>query len=280
MVHVSSKLHFMGALHRGDMHLAAPAAYSSLAAYAQSKLAQVLFAGELQRRGGGAVLSLAVHPGEVMTDVVRSLPGALQRCYRLLLQTILLTPQQGAQKRGWGGMGLGGAGRDGWVLTAVHHRQAVQAARRGPTHSPHCCIASHTVHAALCLAWRSLPAITLFSCCLPGCRCCCCRSALQCLLRHQPRLGPGRQLPRPAEAAAAERRVHGLKLHTHPRQQARMHAHPARQPLANPASRILWLHTLICAPAAYCYHLQGGPGPRTGCLAVAVERRRGGAAAR
>jgi hypothetical protein len=41
------------------------------------------------------VRSAAVHPGEVLTDVVRSLPGPIQRAYRLLLTTILLTPQQG-----------------------------------------------------------------------------------------------------------------------------------------------------------------------------------------
>ena len=38
---------------------------------------------------------MAVHPGEVLTDVVRSLPGPMQRAYRLLLTTILLTPAQG-----------------------------------------------------------------------------------------------------------------------------------------------------------------------------------------
>jgi len=58
---------------------------------------QVLFAWELQRRSGGNVLSVALHPGEVLTDVVRSLPGPLQKAYRLLLQTILLTPAQGGQ---------------------------------------------------------------------------------------------------------------------------------------------------------------------------------------
>ena len=42
-------------------------------------------------------MSVALHPGEVRTDVVRSLPGPLQAAYRLLLQTILLTPRQGAR---------------------------------------------------------------------------------------------------------------------------------------------------------------------------------------
>lgn len=95
VVHVSSKLHFMGSLRQQDMNLST--GYTSLAAYGQSKLAQVLFAWELQRRTGGRVVSVALHPGEVMTEVVRSLPGPMRWAYRLLLQTILLTPAQGAR---------------------------------------------------------------------------------------------------------------------------------------------------------------------------------------
>lgn len=64
---------------------------------------QVVFAAELQRRadatGGGRpwLRSVALHPGEVLTDVVRSLPGPLQAAYRALLQAVLLTPAQGAR---------------------------------------------------------------------------------------------------------------------------------------------------------------------------------------
>eukprot|EP00887_Chlorella_sp_A99_P003670 scaffold7.g3670.t1 len=64
---------------------------------ARGSLCWVLFAWELQRRTGGAVASVALHPGEVLTDVVRSLPGFMQRAYKLLLQIILLTPEQGAR---------------------------------------------------------------------------------------------------------------------------------------------------------------------------------------
>ena len=59
----------------------------------------MLFAWELQRRAGGNLVCVALHPGEVLTDVVRSLPSLMRKAYRLLLQTILLTPEQGA---GWG----------------------------------------------------------------------------------------------------------------------------------------------------------------------------------
>lgn len=120
--------------------------YSATAAYANSKLAQVMFTAELRRRigasgevseqgggggggaGGGATASanaaataeaarrnssasssssassppppmvaVAVHPGEVLTDVVRSLPAPIVKLYRMLMSTLLLTPQEGAR---------------------------------------------------------------------------------------------------------------------------------------------------------------------------------------
>lgn len=51
VVHVSSKVHYMGSLHRQDMNL--ERGYNSLAAYGQSKLAQV-------RTEGGGRMSGAV----------------------------------------------------------------------------------------------------------------------------------------------------------------------------------------------------------------------------
>ena len=72
-----------------------PALADSALRVSPAPFPQVLFAWELQRRTGGRVVSVALHPGEVMTEVVRSLPDLLRRAYRLLLQTILLTPQQG-----------------------------------------------------------------------------------------------------------------------------------------------------------------------------------------
>ena len=119
--------------------------YSATAAYANSKLAQVMFTAELRRRigtsgkvseqggggggaGGGAtatanaaataeaarrnssasssssastppppIVAVAVHPGEVLTDVVRSLPAPIVKLYRMLMSTLLLTPQEGAR---------------------------------------------------------------------------------------------------------------------------------------------------------------------------------------
>ena len=36
------------------------------------------------------VRCVSVHPGEVLTDVVRSLPGAMQRMYKLVMRMFLL----------------------------------------------------------------------------------------------------------------------------------------------------------------------------------------------
>jgi retinol dehydrogenase-12 len=95
VVNVASKLHRMGRLRTGDPHFLEEGSFNSLAAYSQSKLAQVMFAKEYSRRYDGVVQCLSVHPGEVLTDVVRSLPGALQQMYRVVMRLFLLTPAQG-----------------------------------------------------------------------------------------------------------------------------------------------------------------------------------------
>jgi NAD(P)-dependent dehydrogenase (short-subunit alcohol dehydrogenase family) len=104
VVHVASKLHEFAA---GEDLASDPLcrrAYTPLAAYARSKLAQVVFAAELGRRLGGerAVVAVtAVHPGEVATDVVRSLPPLIRRLYAATMTLVLLTPAQGARSSVW-----------------------------------------------------------------------------------------------------------------------------------------------------------------------------------
>jgi NAD(P)-dependent dehydrogenase (short-subunit alcohol dehydrogenase family) len=59
--------------------------YSRVGAYGQSKLANLLFTYELQRRLTGEQTSaLAAHPGGSDTELMRHLPGALQRAIPLL----------------------------------------------------------------------------------------------------------------------------------------------------------------------------------------------------
>lgn len=92
---VSSRLQLLGHIHRSDPELKIPGAYSPLGAYAQSKLAQICFASELTQRARGQVRAIALHPGEVLTDVVRSLPKIMQRMYMRIMSIFLLTPEQG-----------------------------------------------------------------------------------------------------------------------------------------------------------------------------------------
>ncbi len=73
MVGLSSLAHKSGKLVFDNLN--AEKRYSKLAAYAQSKLAVVMFAYELQRRlakAGSSTLSVAAHPGIAKSDLARN----------------------------------------------------------------------------------------------------------------------------------------------------------------------------------------------------------------
>jgi NAD(P)-dependent dehydrogenase (short-subunit alcohol dehydrogenase family) len=61
-----------------------------------------MFAREMRRRlpAGSNIQVLAVHPGMVASDIIRSLPGPVIWLYRLVMGTILLSPRQGG-RGGW-----------------------------------------------------------------------------------------------------------------------------------------------------------------------------------
>ncbi|CAJ1947707.1 unnamed protein product [Cylindrotheca closterium] len=61
--------------------------------YGPSKLAALLFTSELQRRYGDKMLSIAVNPGAVYSDIWRNYSKIQQKLFRLLY----LTPEQGCQ---------------------------------------------------------------------------------------------------------------------------------------------------------------------------------------
>ena len=72
VVNLSSGAHHMGRIALDDLQQAR-GGYSRWRAYAQSKLAMLMFAQELQRRsdaGGWGLLSLAAHPGYARTEFV------------------------------------------------------------------------------------------------------------------------------------------------------------------------------------------------------------------
>jgi NAD(P)-dependent dehydrogenase (short-subunit alcohol dehydrogenase family) len=75
VVSVSSIGHRRGRLHRDDLHLAGE--HPANAAYFQSKLANLLFSHELDRRltaAGAGTLAVAAHPGNSNTDLIRTFP--------------------------------------------------------------------------------------------------------------------------------------------------------------------------------------------------------------
>jgi NAD(P)-dependent dehydrogenase (short-subunit alcohol dehydrogenase family) len=100
VVNVSSIMHTVGTLHLSDPSFSRRR-FTATAAYGQSKLAAVAFTAELERRlqaaGCSGVRCMSVHPGNVITGVVRTLPRLVQAAYRLVLGRILLTPEEGAR---------------------------------------------------------------------------------------------------------------------------------------------------------------------------------------
>lgn len=92
VVNVSSKLHAKGQIDFDAFR--GMAKYDAQAAYAQSKLANVLFSAELAARlAGSGVTSNALHPGGVATDIVRDLPWIVRK----LLGFIFISPEEGAK---------------------------------------------------------------------------------------------------------------------------------------------------------------------------------------
>jgi NAD(P)-dependent dehydrogenase (short-subunit alcohol dehydrogenase family) len=79
VVTVSSNAHRTGRIDFTDLNWQRRR-YRRLASYAQSKLANLMFTDELQRRlvaAGAATAALAAHPGTATTQLTRHFPGVL-----------------------------------------------------------------------------------------------------------------------------------------------------------------------------------------------------------
>ncbi len=93
VVVVSSGLHARGTMAWDDL-MTAQGGFSGQRAYAQSKLANVLFANELARREAPyGVTANSLHPGVVKTQLAREFPELL----RTVAGVVMLTPEKGAQ---------------------------------------------------------------------------------------------------------------------------------------------------------------------------------------
>ncbi|MEU8661645.1 SDR family NAD(P)-dependent oxidoreductase [Actinoplanes philippinensis] len=97
VVTVSSTGHrIRAAIHFDDLHW--QHSYSRAGAYGQSKLANLMFTYELQRRLAehGTTVAVAAHPGLSSTELVRNSPAALRLPLTALAPLITQTPAMGA----------------------------------------------------------------------------------------------------------------------------------------------------------------------------------------
>jgi len=96
VVVVASEAHRFGRMHWGDLML--ERRWSGLAAYTQSKLANVLFARDLARRWADADVRVnAVHPGSVRSGWARGRESGVFRFGVALASPFLLSPRTGAR---------------------------------------------------------------------------------------------------------------------------------------------------------------------------------------
>ena len=98
VVTVSSDLHKIGRIEVGDLNWE-HRKYRPLGAYNQSKLANLLFTAELQRRltdSGSAVRAVAAHPGVAETNLISHVGGLRGAVNKLLLWPITQDGQHGA----------------------------------------------------------------------------------------------------------------------------------------------------------------------------------------
>lgn len=93
VVVLSSGLHARGKMDWDDL-MSERGGFSGQRAYAQSKLANILFANELARREAAhGVTANSLHPGVVKTQLAREFPEFL----RTVAGMVMLTPEKGAQ---------------------------------------------------------------------------------------------------------------------------------------------------------------------------------------
>lgn len=85
IIHLSSIMHNLGKIDfdsfRGRKN------YSGIAAYAQSKLANLMFSNELAKRLPSTISSNALHPGGVDSEIYRELPSLIYKTLKLFLIT-------------------------------------------------------------------------------------------------------------------------------------------------------------------------------------------------
>ncbi|CAG2173790.1 unnamed protein product [Oppiella nova] len=98
IINLSSAIHMTGKIHFENINLR-NGAYTDNKAYAQSKLANILFTKELAKRlGSDSTINVyAVHPGGIRTELARNVSGVTKFMITVLLKRFLIDVNQGSQ---------------------------------------------------------------------------------------------------------------------------------------------------------------------------------------
>ena len=97
VVNVSSAMHTKGGIDFGDLRgERGPEAYNGTRAYAQSKLANILFTKELDRRHGSELTTNCLHPGVVGTQLANKKGKLFTKAVWSMYKPFAKTPTRGA----------------------------------------------------------------------------------------------------------------------------------------------------------------------------------------
>lgn len=127
IVNVASESHRIGRMHWDDLQL--ERRYSVLRAYAQSKLANILFTRALARRCAGAGVHVnCLHPGAVSTRIWPE-DRWYERAFTRVLRLFLVSPEEGARTSIWLASGETGGRVTGRYFIRCRERQPTAPAR-------------------------------------------------------------------------------------------------------------------------------------------------------
>lgn len=116
---VASAAHRRGKIQFDDLNFE-KTEYDPFGAYDQSKLANILFANELDRRYKSQGLrALSLHPGGILTPLTRYMPTVGDMKADPLLYSMLKDPAQGAATTVWGAVAKEWEGKGGVYLDEV-----------------------------------------------------------------------------------------------------------------------------------------------------------------
>ncbi|MGW0807933.1 SDR family NAD(P)-dependent oxidoreductase [Nonomuraea sp. NPDC002799] len=126
VVMTSSVLNLRARLDLDDLDL--ERRYSGMRAYANAKLANILFTRELRRRHGDAgVNAVSFHPGAVATNFASGGGSLARLLYHTPLKRLMLTPEQGADTLVW--LATSAPGAD-WVPGEHYEKRRPAATHR------------------------------------------------------------------------------------------------------------------------------------------------------